>query len=297
MRDVRLVRHPPPKPTESLQGYLLRLAEVNGHTGIGRTFAVAGLTRNDLAWTNLDLARLAAPIGCPVETLEAIAYKHRSDDDRVFRILGHEVALQDLSLSKAKVCPECVEELGYIEATWDLTLFVGCPVHKRACLWFCGKCKKKVAGDRESMLTCRCGALMKNAPKHELSSEAIALLDLIRFRLTGWRVSEKTGSSFIEKELLETPFEWMLSTIRSFGKYRLQADRVPEYRIRSRDILQAAAKVVADWPIGYQRLVRDFDRNVRALHEVPLPQSLDHMYEAILAAKEARYGGPPAMGL
>ncbi|HEV2578808.1 MAG TPA: hypothetical protein VGU25_16510 [Acidobacteriaceae bacterium] len=138
---------------------------------------------------------------------------------------------------------------------------------------------------------------MKNAPNHELSSEAVGLLDLIRFRLTGQSVSQKTGSSFIEKELLEAPFDWMLSTIRSFGKYRLQADRVPEYRMRSRDIFHAAASVVADWPIGYQRLVRDFDRKVRAVDEVPVPASLKHTYEAIFAAKDARYGRSSLMEL
>lgn len=297
MHEERLVRHPPPKPAESLQGYLLRLAESNGHDTIGRTFAFAGLTQSDLAWTNLDLAKLAEIISCPVEVLEAIAYKHRLDDDRTFRILGHAVQLQDLSLSSAKVCPECVEELGYIEATWSLTLFVGCPVHRRDRFWFCGRCKKKVSGDRKGMLTCRCGAAMWNTPIQELSSEAVALLDLIRYRLTGQRVSKKTGSSFLEKELLEAPVDWMLSRIRSLGKCRLRANRIPESRFYPRAILHAAASVVADWPVGYQRLVRDFDRNIRALNDVPVPQSLDHMYEAILAAKEARYGGPPAMGL
>lgn len=297
MRDTRLVRHPLPNSTESFQGYLLRLVEANGHTSVGRTFAFAGLTRSDLSWTALDLTKLAQTIGRPVETLEAIAYKRRDDDDRTFRILGHPVAFQDLSLSNSKICPQCVDELGYVEATWDLDLFWGCPVHRRSPFWFCPRCDRRVPGNRRGMLICRCGTPMQNEPKQELSPESVALLDLIRYRLTDHRVLETTGSTFIEKELLEAPVDWMLSTIRSLGKYRLQANRVPEYRIRSRDILQAAATVVADWPIGYQRLVRDFDRKLRVTDAVPVPASLKQMYEAIFAAKEARYAGAPAMGL
>jgi hypothetical protein len=291
MTEIRLVRHPVPKPTESLQGYLLRLIEVNGYTSLTPILKAAGFTSGELAWTALKLPKLAAITGTSIQTLEKLAYKQEGDDSEPFRLLGHEVLLRDLSLSSSRVCPECIHQFGFIEALWDLDLYVGCPFHKRPSSWYCVDCEKRLPVLRKGMLICRCGASRVNTPTSSLSSETVRLLDLIRYKVLGERLSPDTGTTMPEAELLNLPLKRVLSRIRSLGNYRLRASRIRRDKPTGRDLLHAAAKVLGDWPHGYQHLVADFNPRIYKPSYVPAPPSLGEMMNAIRTAEESRYAG------
>jgi hypothetical protein len=290
MTEIRLVRHPAPKPSESLQGYLLRLIEVNGHTSLKPILNVAGFTRGEVAWTILELPKLAAITETSVQTLEKLAYKHADDDSETFRLLGHEVLLRDLTLTKSRVCPECISEFGFIEAVWNLDSFAGCPIHRRLPLWFCASCKKPFPGLRRGLLTCRCGASGVNDPTTSLSSQATRLLDLIRYKVLGERVSADTGTTMPEVDLLRLPLKEMLSWIRALGNYRLKASRVQRDKPGARDLLHAAAGLLGDWPHGYQQLIVDLNPRVHKSADVPVPSTFIEMLNAIRIAEASRYG-------
>jgi hypothetical protein len=279
-------------PTESLQGYLLRLVEVNGHTSPAPILKLAGFTSGEVAWTTLELPKLTTITGIPVQTLEKIAYRQTDDDPETYRLLGHKVLLRDLSLSSSRVCPECVQELGFIEAFWDLDLCIGCPIHKLPALWYCVDCEKRLPALRRGMLRCRCGGSRFNGRTSSLSSEAVRLLALIRYKLLGGQLCAVTATTPLESELLGLPLKMMLSRIRSLGNYRLKASRVQKAKPMGRELLHAAARVLGDWPHGYQRLIADFDPRAYRPAEVPLPANFCEMHLAIQAAEASRYGRP-----
>jgi hypothetical protein len=179
MSTPLLVRHPPPHPTESLAGYVLRLSEVNGYINPQSLYSLAGMNANERSWTNFACAKLAAIANQPVSSVERIAYKYSGNGPRAMALLGEPVNSRDLKLTGAKVCPSCVAENGFIEAHWHLELMVGCPVHKQAAVWFCGNCKQRVPWLRTGLLTCECGAPLANSPQYLFLEEDWWLLDLI----------------------------------------------------------------------------------------------------------------------
>jgi hypothetical protein len=116
------------------------------------------------------------------------------------------------------------------------------------------------------------------------------LLDLIRYKLLGERLSTHAGTTLPEAELLNLPLKMMLSLIRGFGNYRLKASRVQRDKPTGRDLLHAAASVLRDWPQGYQHLIADFDPRIFKPSSVPVPTTLGEMVNAIQAAEASRYG-------
>jgi hypothetical protein len=58
MSTPLLVRHPAPYPTESLVGYVLRLAEENGYTSPWSVYNLASLKQNEIRTTGFKLEKL-----------------------------------------------------------------------------------------------------------------------------------------------------------------------------------------------------------------------------------------------
>lgn len=288
MTTPQLVRHPPPRATESLPGYVLRLNEANGYASAKRLFQLAGMGRSEAAWSSFNLAKLAAISGCTVKSIGRIAFKQVGDESQTFRLLSHPVLLRDLSLSHARVCPECVAELGYIEAHWHLDLMVGCPVHARPGIWFCGNCSKRITWHRSGLLTCICGADLKRAPVHTLSAPEVALLALIRHKALG-RLAPPAPSTMPSDALLRLDLMSLLSLVRSCGYHRLMATR-PQRELRTKDVLRAAATVLEDWPHAYNRLLSDIHSGSAPIDRDREPDDLSHVYKELFTAREARFG-------
>ena len=99
-----LVRHPPPYPTESLFGYILRLAEENGYRTLSRILALLGNAKCQLQTRCLPLRELARIAHRGLWELERISYD--CNGSRQYRILGHPVALCELrGMNDASLCP------------------------------------------------------------------------------------------------------------------------------------------------------------------------------------------------
>ena len=74
MSTPLLVRHPAPYPTESLVGYVLRLAEENGYASPWSVYSLAGLKQNEIRTSGFKLEKLAAIINRPASELESIGF-------------------------------------------------------------------------------------------------------------------------------------------------------------------------------------------------------------------------------
>ena len=122
-----LVVTPAPYSTESLIGYAIRLAEVNGYDSPGTILCYAGYGSAHSLGPNCDLRLLANVVGRNAEDFSHIAYGdvHGKKTGSVsFR--GHEISswrvARVLSAKRTSVCPHCIAEQGYLDSFWDLTL-------------------------------------------------------------------------------------------------------------------------------------------------------------------------------
>jgi hypothetical protein len=122
MSTPLLVRHPAPYPTESLVGYVLRLAEENGYNSPWSVYNLAGLKQNEIWTTGFKLAKLAAIINRPASELDHIRFSAPVNQPRWARLLRHCLVPTDLNIVNPGLCPRCVADKGFIEAHWHLTL-------------------------------------------------------------------------------------------------------------------------------------------------------------------------------
>jgi TniQ protein len=89
-----LVRHPPPYPTESLFGYVLRLAEENGYTTPSSVLALIGIKKTQLKNRHLRLRRLARIAHRESCELARIAYVCNASGQ--YCLVGHPVGRYEL---------------------------------------------------------------------------------------------------------------------------------------------------------------------------------------------------------
>lgn len=108
MIEPLLVRHPPPHPTESLFGYVARLTEANGYASPRDLYRLAGMNRNETSASNFCFSKFAAISNHPAYWLERIACKSSQSEFPILGLLGNTVGASDLTLTGARVCPDCV---------------------------------------------------------------------------------------------------------------------------------------------------------------------------------------------
>ena len=139
---------------ESLNGYLLRLAEDNF---LGSTTA------------------LLRPIGIRLKAqyaqreLQAIAEYHGLELQRLQRLAsfptlhGSLVAGAFMRKAAIAVCPECLRQEGYIRQAWHHELFTACPTHQVLLMEQCPECDAPAELNRGVVSRCRCGFALSEA--------------------------------------------------------------------------------------------------------------------------------------
>ena len=223
MSTPLLVRHPPPFPTESLVGHVLRLAEENGYDSPWSVYRLAGLKQNEIRSSGFKLEKLAAIINRPSSELESIGYSAPLNQPRWARLLGHSLVPTDLNIVNPGLCPRCVAEKGFIEAHWHLALMVGCPIHQ--CMpQLCPKCGKRVRLFRRGLLECGCDGNLMECMLPPLSKADAALLAIIRRKVLGLPANDENPLSLPRDQLMAMNLRSMLHIVRALGRHRLIAD-------------------------------------------------------------------------
>lgn len=248
--NLLLVRHPAPRSTESLYGYILRLAGVNGYVTPWTVFVLAGMSQYQTRPTSIHIGNLTGLANRPASELRAIAYSPARDFPRIPRLLGGRVRSFDLRQRRPRICPWCVEENGYIEAQWELTFMTGCPIHQRSALSHCPGCRKPLSWFRRGLLECRCGATLTGNSCAPLSQAVCDLVDIIRCTVLDMAVDDDHPLGAPAKPLRAMTLHSLLGFIRWLGATKLRT--IHSYR-HSNDnaIVSAAADALADWPRNF----------------------------------------------
>jgi hypothetical protein len=223
---------------------------------------------NETALLNFNTSRIAAIANQPEALLQRLAMSRSSASDFKMLLLGKQIGTAEVNVSSAKVCVQCVQEKGFIEAQWHLELMVACPTHSRTAVWFCAKCRKTLTWDRRGLLICKCGAPISLPHQSNYTVAELSLLELLRRKALDLcePANAFSGSNLPKSQLEKLSLQECLSLIRFLGKSRLLASwsREPQ---RGRQLLCASAQVLSDWPMNYTKLLRDL---------CPLPTDTSH---------------------
>lgn len=252
-----LVVTPAPHPRESLFGYLIRLSESNGYHTPKVVTSYAGYPRGGVISLNSDLNNISEVTGVALSKLNAIAYTSKKSKSGYYYLLGVLVGdaknRSNLSRGTHSICPECVHEIGYIEAYWDLTYAIGCPKHGNIGTQVCPTCGDQVNWRRQGLLTCHCGSTLQSSTYNKLKACTRHLLALFHWKIHGYSLQE-LNKEYFPKQVKNLALIELLHLVYILGKYGTlskhhrggEAENICHH-------LDTAAEALADWPHGLHR--------------------------------------------
>ena len=286
-----LCRTPRPQKTESLFGFVLRVSEANGYETPRHILKAAGMPRGSECAPRFPTEPLAAVLGLKSDALRPLAYRADLENRGSFKILGHpmgdDLRSGPLRLKYPAFCPLCVSETGYIDAFWDLSAAVACPIHGSAVLTSCPACGRRITWERPGLLTCSCGSSLLETKSPAASPLVLDMMSLLQSRLHG-------KSSYIEnsrvlplEHLVSMPFGALLHLIavlgviaasendRSADPLNSPAEQPSSVTASMQPPLAsapgcptaqvaAAAQILSNWPHGYHDFLRVFGERTLA---------------------------------
>ena len=139
---------------ESLNGYLLRLAEENF---LGSTTALLrpiGI-RLKAQYSPRELQAIAEYHGLELQQLQRLASFPTINGSLVTGAFMRKAAIA--------VCPECLGQADYIRQAWHHELFTACPTHRVLLMEQCPECDAPAELNRGAVSRCRCGYALSEA--------------------------------------------------------------------------------------------------------------------------------------
>nr|WP_315463252.1 TniQ family protein [uncultured Rhodoferax sp.] len=253
-----LIRTPSPADTESLFGYVLRVAESNGYESPWQILSHAGISQRGMTSVTLPIKALASVLGKTPADLQHIAYSVRDAQGAIeYRLLGHSLGGSlvggPLRRTNPAFCPQCVADHGYIDAFWDLRIAVACPIHRCAPITFCSACAQPLKVFRPGLLTCKCGASLATSTTSEVSPALVDLMAVIWAKVHRQSVNKAALWADLPLEgLMGMPLQTLTLKLLELGRFSLPSAG------EGNDIgtlLQGAAETLSDWPRNFRALL------------------------------------------
>lgn len=242
----RLLIRPAPYSDEAIVGYLCRLSDSNGFTGLRE------LHRYVLAFGEGDAKTgVAMAAGVPLGQIHRLLGPYPSYWHVAGNLAG--LATADFNQQTLRWCPECLREAPYLRSSWTIKLVCHCPRHHRRLLDRCPACGSVVRLAKGAFPRCVCGEkLSASAQQDALTSSEVKLLD----RLHG--AIERAERDFTE----DLSAASLIRLIRYVGQF--EDGQEPERPGQLGDlheldvvgkVFSRAAVLLDDWPTNFNQLL------------------------------------------
>lgn len=252
-----LVVTPLPNPNEGLTSFILRTSEMNGYTTPVQMLRHAGMNENQMRSVWPPIEKLALLYARSPKDFICMGYSTDSDNQRRknWRLLNHVIPAIYMNVKSSKICPECVSELGHIEAFWDLRHAIACPVHKKYAIKKCPSCHQHIKWLRQGLLLCRCGYDLSELRGEPLRDEAILnMLALLKAKLHDNLQGNQQliDCEFPISDIESISFSTLICIVGRLGlsRKRNRYDGLPEGVTDEMYSLANAYKVFQGWPFG-----------------------------------------------
>jgi hypothetical protein len=265
MKNIQpLVLTPHHYPTESLLGYTLRIAERNGYDTPWHVMTHAGLSQRNMDTAGFSYKKLAIILARDANELEPISYyKVLGDGKYEFKLLGHSfgqsLKFRPLCLTKPQFCAHCAKENGFLDAFWDLSFAVACPIHRRTLADTCPTCSKRIKWFRPGILTCKCGASLEDATTENVSNELASMMALIHAKVHNKPIGAIDNSCGLPiNELGSLPLRSLLLLIDTLGRHNMSENgNIVDAPM---SIVLSAIEVLRNWPNDYHEFLQRIDK-------------------------------------
>lgn len=284
-----LVRTPRPYPTESLLGYVLRVSEANGYDSPWHVFQFAGVDPDSMLSPQLPVENLEVVLGLPSRSLSHYAYRS-ANEPTSFKLLdtslGRSPKEHCLGMRSAAFCPQCVQEKGYVDAFFNLSVVSVCPDHQCKLIDTCPSCSMAVSWFRPGLLTCRCGSSLADVTPAPAAIQEVELHGALLAVLHGRPLSSVANScAFPFGQLEGIPLHVLMQMLLTLGQRRLTnqgGEGAP-----GAEVMAAASQVLRSWPTGYIEFLRETGAaiNPDGLQGAGLRKQFAPLYESLFKGR------------
>ena len=178
---------------------------------------------------------------------------HGSPEPNTVRLFGHVVHAEYVSLSRRRACPLCLDVSPHHRALWNFSLLTVCPEHGVPLVERCHECSRLLTWTTPSVTTCsRLSCLGPIKPVSGAVPET---------RLGGIRGLVATIMGQPPAEAPAWPVNSIIRFTFELGKIANEGGRsrpiglAQKHPERLPAILDAGWKAVANWPVGFFRLM------------------------------------------
>lgn len=267
---------------------MLRLSEENGYDSPWHVLVQAGIHQGEMASPGFPHHKLFSLTGRPLTAYEAIAYRD-SGKSIGYQLLGHPLgdssACRPLRLRHPAFCPCCADEMGFIDAFWDLGIVIACPRHRTVLTKDCPACDLGLSWFRPGLLQCKCGADLREAVRPGASDAVVALMEVLRAKLHGEVPSRSAPGSLPSGALTMLSLKELIVLVRQLGSLALLA-ATGSSEGSDEAIVQAAAESLAEWPMRFHQLLRKLGELPSARTDTPsLVARLGVFYSTLLKGR------------
>jgi len=267
----RLPVRPRPVQEESLSNYCLRVSESNGYCTPAMMLTMAGIGSRVHVGIN-EADKVASLVDVDQSLLRSMAYARKEDNKHGTWCRGnHTFRPCEVTPRFTRICPECIQELGYARAIWDVRLVVACPMHRRLLLDACPACGKTLTWRRRGLLTCSCGHRINSDACRSAPEWTTRVASLIENAiLKNYR--NDVDSAWFPLEVAQLPTEDLLPFLNHWTailsrQLESSRDKVLAHRTgfsvsNLAEVVNMAGQAVAEWPLSHARTIaRLFERH------------------------------------
>ncbi len=250
-----LVRTPLPYPDESLSGFMIRVAEANGYESMADILSIAGVSNRWRGGWKLELDRIEKILNFNPGQLRPLSYTRSSAQSAKGFLLGRDISREHLAGAKPRVCPNCVDELGYISANWDLRFMIACPKHRRVAVFRCLECGKPLNLYRPKLLECRCGSDLRVSSTESVEDSVLELQAVLAARALKQECPSVSACGLPIADLAAMSLRTLLSIVAGLGAQRMENLGMVVNSLEL--VAEHAASALSLWPDGFRAFLRE----------------------------------------
>lgn len=291
---------PQPKPTESLMGLILRTSEENGYTSPAQILRHASLTENEIRSVSPPLQKIAQLYARKPEDFSEYGADQKANNKRVkkWRIFNHVVPALYVNIKSTRICPECIQENGFIDGSGEIRFVLVCAKHKRELMDICPACNKLLRWQRKGLLKCKCGHDLSEARGAIIEDQSLLnIAELIHWKLNNHNYDE-TGlidAGYPLSELKNISLATLLGIIERLQNGRKRKTNFDEAFSENskQSTLKLASKMLGNWPDGFYDFLENLSPYNRHIASRNLQSQYQRLYNSFfksnLPTKEVKF--------
>lgn len=261
MRELseRLQFRSSPLHSESILGYLLRLASANGIHGIRPILKSVQLSTG-LQFLPQPLEALATLCGTSAAQLIGATYRKSKRSECADSGWWRGISPNLTTKGRPRICPLCIKVENKLDRLWEMNAYTVCHKHFVLLVDRCPYCNRSISWSREHLARCRCGLEFSSIPrtrKEKPEEYPLRVSSFIALQ-AGFTVSPMPEMPSV---MSGVSVQDMLKLTRFFGMPSVQQGLWRSQYISNPDQTQAvnmvrtAGEILFSWPDGFENWV------------------------------------------